>query len=675
MAGETSSVRRFDVDFKKTPGTLSVTSTHIAWVPKEAGAMDRQNQAMERAINMLASKAGSKAVSLKVLFRDDIPSGGLHLTFSNLSTREEDRKAVQDILIPFVAANKNPQGASNPTSNAVSSSSSANANGSSSTNQIVPPSTSAAQAVLQAKGKRKLDDVAAEDVAGGSGIASPGTPGTSSPGGGGTTLSPAARAQRKREYKLRQKVLEKNPTLRMLHRELVIGKQITEEEFWDGREALIQAEEMAYAQKPGRASRLLDDRFDLDAGRKGKGTGGTGVGIKQNDNGPIILKLSKELTREIFEEFPVVQDAYAKYVPGISETEFWSRYFTSQLWERHRASVRKSAVDESTRKKDDIFDQYLEEPDWNIQPRQTLPDDVERFLDLAATEEDHGESITVRDVTMQAGRERSALPLIRRFNDHSKKLLRANDANRDQSMLTDSLYGSGIDLYNEIDLADLHGPAQDNTITLDVQEAGDMADKHGQEGAGGVLPGKSDEEIRSIASKSTAILSNFEPDFQAVCLPNPGFHLLNPDGTPSEQVNPAHEAFSEQRDAQAAAYYVIKDLHTRANAEVAINSPFPEQLHEQMRSCHNAATEFLRQYWSAILPSQSQSGTLGHSSVQAKENKAIKMAGYLKLTENKVKAIIETSVIMGFDPERAMAPTVGAVKVALAREAKRRKKA
>ena len=60
-----------------------------------------------------------------------------------------------------------------------------------------------------------------------------------------------------------------------------------------------------------------------------------------------------------------------------------------------------------TRKKDDIFDQYLEEPDWSarfavlgfehadtgsdLQPRRALPNDVERFLDLAATEEDHGE--------------------------------------------------------------------------------------------------------------------------------------------------------------------------------------------------------------------------------------------------------------------------------------------
>ena len=82
---------------------------------------------------------------------------------------------------------------------------------------------------------------------------------------------------------------------------------------------MLHAEEMAYAQRPGRASRLLDDRFDLDANRKSQGmAGGTGVGVKaKSGNGPIVLNLSKELTREIFEEFPVVQDAYVKYVPGV----------------------------------------------------------------------------------------------------------------------------------------------------------------------------------------------------------------------------------------------------------------------------------------------------------------------------------------------------------------------
>ena len=77
--------------------------------------------------------------------------------------------------------------------------------------------------------------------------------------------------------------------------------------------------------------------------------------------------------------------------------------------------MRQSANEEVARKKDDIFDQYLEEPDWSEcidqlfcrvfanmtrgpkpmlldqAPRNGVVEDVDRFLDLAATEEDHGE--------------------------------------------------------------------------------------------------------------------------------------------------------------------------------------------------------------------------------------------------------------------------------------------
>jgi transcription initiation factor TFIIH subunit 1 len=46
-----SEAHKFPADFKKTPGTLSVTATHIAWVPTEQGAMDRQSQALNRVVS------------------------------------------------------------------------------------------------------------------------------------------------------------------------------------------------------------------------------------------------------------------------------------------------------------------------------------------------------------------------------------------------------------------------------------------------------------------------------------------------------------------------------------------------------------------------------------------------------------------------------------------------
>jgi transcription initiation factor TFIIH subunit 1 len=67
--------------------------------------------------------------------------------------------------------------------------------------------------------------------------------------------------------------------------------------------------------------------------------------------------------------------------------------------------VRKTANDDVAKRKDDIFDQYLEDPDWgevassssetklmiDVTPKAALPENIERFLDLSASEEDHGE--------------------------------------------------------------------------------------------------------------------------------------------------------------------------------------------------------------------------------------------------------------------------------------------
>ena len=65
------------------------------------------------------------------------------------------------------------------------------------------------------------------------------------------------------------------------------------------------------------------------------------------------------------------------------------------------------------------------------------------LVDLATTSEDHGEvrildhssfvaltlmvpqAGTTKDITMQAGRQKGAIPLIRKFNDHSERLLNA----------------------------------------------------------------------------------------------------------------------------------------------------------------------------------------------------------------------------------------------------------
>lgn len=158
---------------------------------------------------MLASKPGNERVSLKILFKENVPAGGLHFVFTNANTREDDRKAVQDVLIPFVAENKN------------SNASAPGTPGSATTPNTPSAATGVAMSDV-AKGKRRINEVTPAGLSAVSAESSP--------------LPPAVRSQRRKYNTLRQRVLEKNDALRMLHRDLVLGRQITEEEFWEGRE-------------------------------------------------------------------------------------------------------------------------------------------------------------------------------------------------------------------------------------------------------------------------------------------------------------------------------------------------------------------------------------------------------------------------------------------------------
>jgi transcription initiation factor TFIIH subunit 1 len=95
-------------------------------------------------------------------------------------------------------------------------------------------------------------------------------------------------------------------------------------------------------------------------------------------------------------------------IPQLTEGEFWKRYFQSKLFHSHRASIRSTATQHVV-KDDAIFDKYLERPDdgelplfcyagpadiifpLELEPRKPRDDEVDMFIDLEATREDHEE--------------------------------------------------------------------------------------------------------------------------------------------------------------------------------------------------------------------------------------------------------------------------------------------
>jgi transcription initiation factor TFIIH subunit 1 len=98
---------------------------------------------------------------------------------------------------------------------------------------------------------------------------------------------------------VRRRVLNKMPELALLHRELVVGRQITEAEFWEGREHILIAEIAAAQQKRGKPSEIVDPR------------------PAAGSDGELKISLSPQMITDIFEEFPIVRKAYNETVPTL----------------------------------------------------------------------------------------------------------------------------------------------------------------------------------------------------------------------------------------------------------------------------------------------------------------------------------------------------------------------
>jgi hypothetical protein len=98
---------------------------------------------------------------------------------------------------------------------------------------------------------------------------------------------------------LRIRLLKQEPDLRALHEALVLTGQISEEEFWESREHLLQAEQQQQGQKQGRAATMVDARGEL------------------SNDGEIKVVVTPQLIADIFAQHPIVQRAYSENVPPV----------------------------------------------------------------------------------------------------------------------------------------------------------------------------------------------------------------------------------------------------------------------------------------------------------------------------------------------------------------------
>ncbi|KAJ7703002.1 hypothetical protein B0H17DRAFT_1233541 [Mycena rosella] len=426
------------------------------------------------------------------------------------------------------------------------------------------------------------------------------------------------------DVRLRKTILMSDPELGALHRELVaISGQLSEAEFWEGREYLLLSLAASENQDKGKPGQMVDPR-------------------PETVDGETKIVMTPQMIHDIFDEYPVVAKAHRENVPSkLSESEFWTRYFKSKLYHAHRASIRSTAVQHVVQD-DPIMDKYLEKIDDELEPRRQRTDRVDLFVDLGATFEDHGETGNEKDITMIAGRQRGALPLIRKFNEHSERLL--NSALGDvpsakrQKLNPEETYG-------QIDIDDLHDPETSAGIVLEMQDR----QRYFEGGISNTAPGAETSrkvlDIKSLIRHAKVNLANWETNLAQL------------------QV--------ERKAGDTALLSMTQNVAARLDVKARKND-IPDALFRQMTICQTATNEFLRQFWSSMYPPAAELQVVAVATPAQRASKAAKMIGYLSKTQEKVDALVYLGPQHNVDPARieialhAMKPVLNAANRAIA---------
>ncbi|KAJ7187986.1 hypothetical protein C8R46DRAFT_933665 [Mycena filopes] len=421
------------------------------------------------------------------------------------------------------------------------------------------------------------------------------------------------------DVRLRKTVLMSNPELGALHRELVaITGQLSEAEFWEGREHLLLSLGASENQHKGKPGQMVDPR-------------------PETVDGETKIVMTPQMIHDIFDEYPVIARAHRENVPSkLSESEFWTRYFKSKLYHAHRASIRSTAVQHVVQD-DPILDKYLEKIDDELEPRRQRNERVELFVDLGATFEDHGETGNEKDVTMIAGRQRGALPLIRKFNEHSERLLNSAlgeiPAAKRQKLNTDNSYG-------QIDIDDLHLPEASAGIVLEMQDRQRYFE-------GGISKETPEAALHKPVDIKTLIMHA----------------KVNMEGwqTKLTQLKVERQAGDE------ALISMTKNVAARLDVKSRKND-IPDVLFRQMTICQTATNEFLRQFWASMYPPAAEVQVVAVATPAQRAAKTAKMIGYLAKTQEKVDALVYAGPQHGVDPARieiAMKPVLNAANRAI----------
>lgn len=371
------------------------------------------------------------------------------------------------------------------------------------------------------------------------------------------------------DVRIRCTILKKSPQLAALHQELVVNGVVSEEEFWENRQYLLRNQAAELTQKKAQSTAWIDIKPSAQEGNEIKYT------------------LTPEIIHDIFLQHPSVQQAYDENVPDkVSEESFWKRFFGSKYFHRNR-SVGRGNVDTE----DALFDPLLTIDDLAAETlvKKYDPATFNKTLDLSASEQDHGETGNAADFTMQPGKQRDAMALIRRFNLHSEQVVR-------NAKQTNSGYNQTIDYTNDIIYTDLEKPKPEFHIPLDVQNRTTLFNSTTDEA----------NQPRLCNAKSKQLNETFFKNYRD----SNQWHtqkLTNYNNGAKHTMKRIHNSFSV--------------YHRHAKTKRTLSNNLPESTLEKIIGIQQAINELLRHFWACSLTNESNPDRI--KSITAKKERMI----------------------------------------------------